>query len=170
MRPLKFVLPAFALAVLAPCGWHDPLYAQTAHAQTASQDLCPRPAPGSTVAEPADLRSVRGQLTVHFTFRSEVDAAGLTRYCYVDQYGEESSTLRVYPGDFLNISLKNEIAGSEIPGAMTGMNHSETAHGCAGGGAMTAFATNLHFHGLAIPPKCHQDEVLTTSVLSSDTA
>ena len=33
---------------------------------------------------------------------------------------------------------------------------------------MVASATNLHFHGLAIPPICHQDEVLTTSVLPTD--
>jgi len=35
---------------------------------------------------------------------------------------------------------------------------------------MTPSATNLHFHGLAIPPVCHQDDVLTTSVLPSDAA
>jgi len=33
---------------------------------------------------------------------------------------------------------------------------------------MTAFATNLHFHGLAIPPVCHQDEVLKTTINPSD--
>jgi FtsP/CotA-like multicopper oxidase with cupredoxin domain len=33
---------------------------------------------------------------------------------------------------------------------------------------MTANSTNLHFHGLSIPPVCHQDDVLTTSVQSGD--
>ena len=33
---------------------------------------------------------------------------------------------------------------------------------------MTAFATNLHFHGLAIPPVCHQDEVLKTAINPTD--
>ncbi len=33
---------------------------------------------------------------------------------------------------------------------------------------MTAISTNLHFHGLTIPPVCHQDEVLTTSVQPGD--
>jgi len=29
---------------------------------------------------------------------------------------------------------------------------------------MTAASTNLHFHGLNIPPSCHQDEVIHTSI------
>src|SRR6185437_4295513 len=33
---------------------------------------------------------------------------------------------------------------------------------------MTATATNLHFHGLTIPPVCHQDEVLRTSIQPGD--
>ena len=34
---------------------------------------------------------------------------------------------------------------------------------------MTATSTNLHFHGLTIPPVCHQDDVLNTSVQPGDT-
>jgi FtsP/CotA-like multicopper oxidase with cupredoxin domain len=168
MRCLKFTLLAIAVAGLAP---------RSLRAQIAAKDACPRPAPGATVAEPADLRSVHGELNVHFSFRSEVDASGATRYCYVAQNGEESPTLRVHPGDTLVISLKNEMAAEEkksnasakgTGATMPSMTHHETAGSCAGGGVMAAFATNLHFHGLAIPPKCHQDEVLTTSVLASD--
>ena len=120
---------------------------------------------------------MHGELNVHFSFRSEVDASGATRYCYVAQNGEESPTLRVHPGDTLVISLKNEMAAEEkksnasakgTGATMPSMTHHEAAGSCAGGGVMAAYATNLHFHGLAIPPKCHQDEVLTTSVLASD--
>jgi FtsP/CotA-like multicopper oxidase with cupredoxin domain len=39
---------------------------------------------------------------------------------------------------------------------------------CAGGGEMSAVATNIHFHGLSIPAECHQDDVLRTSVLPGD--
>ena len=168
MRCLKFTLLAIAVAGLAP---------RSLRAQIAAKDACPRPAPGATVAEPADLRSVHGELNVHFSFRSEVDASGATRYCYVAQNGEESPTLRVHPGDTLVISLKNEMAAEEkksnasakgTGATMPSMTHHEAAGSCAGGGVMAAYATNLHFHGLAIPPKCHQDEVLTTSVLASD--
>ena len=35
-------------------------------------------------------------------------------------------------------------------------------------GAMTATSTNLHFHGLTVPPVCHQDEVLKTAVQPDD--
>ena len=168
MRCLKFTLLAIAVAGLAP---------RSLRAQIAAKDACPRPAPGATVAEPADLRSVHGELNVHFSFRSEVDASGATRYCYVAQNGEESPTLRVHPGDTLVISLKNEMAAEEkksnasakgTGATMPSMTHHEAAGSCAGGGVMAAYATNLHFHGLAIPPKCHQDEVLSTSVLASD--
>jgi FtsP/CotA-like multicopper oxidase with cupredoxin domain len=168
MRCLKVLLLAIAIVGLAP---------RSSHAQVAPKDACPRPAPGATVAEPADLRSVHSELDVHFVFRSEVDSSGLTRYCYVAQNGEESPTLRVHPGDTLVISLKNEMASEQKAPAtsangsgttMSGMNHGDAATACAGGGVMAAFATNLHFHGLAIPPKCHQDEVLTTSVLATD--
>ena len=33
---------------------------------------------------------------------------------------------------------------------------------------MTATSTNLHFHGLALPPVCHQDDVLKTAVQPGD--
>ncbi len=33
---------------------------------------------------------------------------------------------------------------------------------------MTASTTNLHFHGLSIPPTCHQDDVLSTLVQPSE--
>jgi FtsP/CotA-like multicopper oxidase with cupredoxin domain len=35
---------------------------------------------------------------------------------------------------------------------------------------MTADSTNLHFHGLGIPPACHQDESLTTQIHPAESA
>ena len=35
---------------------------------------------------------------------------------------------------------------------------------------MTASTTNLHFHGLSVPPTCHQDDVLKTMVQPGDPA
>lgn len=40
---------------------------------------------------------------------------------------------------------------------------------CAGG-AMTEVSSNLHFHGMTVPPVCHQDDVLKTSVQPGDPA
>lgn len=34
-------------------------------------------------------------------------------------------------------------------------------------GAMSATSTNLHFHGLTVPAKCHQDEVLRATAAQS---
>src|SRR5262249_8621573 len=41
--------------------------------------------------------------------------------------------------------------------------------GDCGGGAMSESSTNLHFHGLALPPVCHQDETLRTLIRPSST-
>ncbi len=35
-------------------------------------------------------------------------------------------------------------------------------------GVMSATSTNLHFHGLTVPAKCHEDEVLRTSIQPTD--
>ena len=155
------VLSAFA-GVLLPA----------VHAQNPPGEKCPRPSAGSSVVEPVDLRSENGTLQVHFFYFSAAAARGSTRYCYVTDSGVESPTLRVHPGDSLVISLKNEIsAASDSAGASSASSHHPPMDkSCAGGGAMTPSATNLHFHGLAIPPVCHQDEVLTTSVLPSSAA
>jgi FtsP/CotA-like multicopper oxidase with cupredoxin domain len=39
--------------------------------------------------------------------------------------------------------------------------------GSCGGGIMDAWSTNLHFHGLSVPPVCHEDDVLKTAIASN---
>ncbi len=93
------------------------------------------------------------------------------RYCYVDEHGNQSPTLRLQPGDRLILTLKNEISVSAMSsssiGASTLIPMNDVHHGkddpCAGG-TMSPASTNLHFHGLAIPPLCHQDETLKTLI------
>lgn len=144
-----------------------------AGAQNQSTDACPRPAVGSAVSEPADLRSQDGVLKVNFAFRNFTDPNGPTgnsmRYCYVSEDGIQSPNLRVHPGDLLILTLKNELSVAAQPASAPLHAHSD-ASACAGHGVMSASATNLHFHGLAIPPVCHEDDVLTTSVLPADPA
>jgi len=36
------------------------------------------------------------------------------------------------------------------------------------GGTITENSTNLHFHGLNIPPVCHQDDVINTLIQPTD--
>jgi FtsP/CotA-like multicopper oxidase with cupredoxin domain len=160
--PIRFALP-IVLACLAASA--------PAFAQSAKPEACSRPAIGSEATEPPDLHSQAGVLEADLTLRNGLGASGQMRYCYVAVDGTQSPTLRLLPGDLLILRLKNELTEPAT--------QSNTAHQHAGSGTtastapcqrgeMTAFATNLHFHGLAIPPVCHQDEVLKTSINPSD--
>lgn len=130
-----------------------------------SMPACWRPAAGAEIPEPHDIRSSDGLLQVALTIRSSPDGNGHTRYCYVDEHGNQAPTLRVKPGDTLVIRLTNKIsasAGAAAPEA------SVAKHDPCSGGTMTAASTNLHFHGLHLPPVCHQDETLRTLIQPGD--
>jgi FtsP/CotA-like multicopper oxidase with cupredoxin domain len=146
------------------------------YAGNPAADPCPRPSPGGTVPEPEDLRSQDGVLKAALTLRSHLEADGSMRYCYLLADGAQSPTLRLSPGDLLILSLKNELSE---PGSSTAGTTSPHAHAMVTGanpsdpclsGAMTAVSTNLHFHGLTLPPLCHQDDVLKTSIQPHDPA
>ena len=134
-------------------------------AQTAT-DPCPRPSPGGRVLEPEDLRSHEGVLKVELTVHNEKLADGTTRYCYTDENGKESPNLRVSPGDLVILDLKNDLRDFSSGPSTTSHHHehAETDSNSCTSAMMTAVSTNLHFHGLTIPPVCHQDDVLKTSV------
>ena len=151
------------------------------------RETCPRPAPSSAIPEPADLRSKNGVLAVDLAFRSDVDAQGRTRYCYIYNQSIESPNLRVSPGDLLILRLKNELPATApvIPSSAARTNpkpasrpaampmpaaNSHTASDPCTSTEMNATSTNLHFHGFTIPPVCHQDDVLRTSIQPSDAA
>ncbi len=107
------------------------------------------------------------------TLRSGRAANGQMRYCYAAADGRQSPTLRLQPGDLLILHLKNDLTEPATPPAATHEHSAPAAQAnpttdpCQRG-EMTAFATNLHFHGLSIPPICHQDEVLKTTISPSD--
>jgi FtsP/CotA-like multicopper oxidase with cupredoxin domain len=143
-----------------------------AHAHEAALDPCPRPAPGIAVPEPEELRSENGVLKADLTVRNYKEKDGAVRYCYLLADGSQSPTLRLSPGDELVLDLKNDLidaqsrhAGSNQPHAH---NMSKTSSDPCTSGAMTPTSTNLHFHGLTVPPVCHQDDVLRTSIQSGD--
>ena len=129
------------------------------------KQACPRPAPGSVVTQPEELRSHDGWLKVDLTYSNFTAANGQEEYCYQAQDGSQAPTLRLRPGDQLVLRLKNKLTPSSagaFPAAHheTGMQISEP---CAGA-EMTGLSTNLHFHGLTVPPLCRQDDVLHTAV------
>ena len=147
--------------------WHAALCAQVA-------EPCVRPLPGSAVNEPEDLRSHNGVLKIELTAYDAKEKDGSIRYCFVDENGQESPTLRANPGDLVILTLKNDqkdFGLSSPPAAQPHMNMNDEAgkeaNSCSSG-LMADDSTNLHFHGLTIPPVCHQDDVLRTSIRPSD--
>ena len=137
----------------------------------ASTSVCPRPASGALVTEPEDLRSENGVLQVDLTVRNERQKDGSTRYCYVLPDGSESPTLRLKPGDLLVLRLTNALKDPDsLAEAVHAHSHPRAvsvSDPCTSG-AMTATSANLHFHGLTIPPVCHQDDVIRTSIQPTD--
>ncbi len=178
MRFLRFALAAMAGLTLTPA---------LAHARNAADEICPRPAAGSVVPEPADLRSQNGTLKVELKYRSVRDASGHLRYCYQAGDGSVAPNLRVHPGDWLIVSLKNDLhaprsaasatrsaasakgsaMAKPMPAATPMQMNMPVTDACADQ-EMTPLSTNLHFHGLSVPPICHQDDVLKTVIGPGD--
>jgi FtsP/CotA-like multicopper oxidase with cupredoxin domain len=138
-----------------------------------AQAQCPpRPAAGTVVQDALSLYSQNGVLNAGFNMGYSVDSFGYTHYCY--KYDSptgivEAPTLRLNPGDQLVLGVKDSIPN---PGAisMSGMDMSSPGPTCGDGGNATLQSTNVHFHGLNVPPICHQDDVLTTLIQPGDPA
>jgi len=125
-----------------------------------AEEVCTRPPIGSAVEDPASVRSADGKLHLDLFFRTFVDRYRQTRYCYVTQDRVQAPTLRVKPGDEVVLTLTNELPHAGEPVHSHG--------GVCTTGSMSASSTNLHFHGLDLPPSCHQDETLRTLVQPND--
>ena len=159
-------------------------------AERPDADPCQRPPPGSVIPEPSELRSVAGVLKLELTIRNTPAQDGATHYCYLTPQGAVAPTLRLHPGDLLILRLKNALRAADAQAAggvaaspvasAAGWTPAKrvnkplckaqpvaTADPCSSG-AMTAVSTNLHFHGLTVPPVCHQDDVLKTAIQPAD--
>jgi FtsP/CotA-like multicopper oxidase with cupredoxin domain len=157
---VKFIVRIMFI-LLAAMGWF------VSCARGATPEVCPQPPIGSVAEQPAKIESAGGMLRVELRMRSEIDERGSLRYCYVSADGKLAPTLRLNPGDWLVVELKNEITPAtahhdrHMPMAME--SAAAKTDSCAGG-IMIDGATNLHFHGLAVPPVCHQDEAMRTMI------
>lgn len=150
------------LAFLAAATVTFPAFAP---AQNVGGEVCPRAAAGSMVAAPQEIRSHNGVLRIALSLRNSVGPAGEQRYCYVDENGNQAPTLRLKPGDLLILKLKNELSNTSTSMEFTSMDFtSRSARSLCLSGPMTASSTNLHFHGLMIPPTCHEDDVIRTTI------
>jgi FtsP/CotA-like multicopper oxidase with cupredoxin domain len=137
----------------------------------AQEDTCPdRPTSGDTVTEPVRLESVNGTLSVDLAVRNSVDEFGISHTCYVLADGSEAPTLVASPGDRVVLNVTNHLTATA--GAPMPMEHAH-GHGPSSdpcdGGRMASDTTNVHFHGLNIPPKCHQDETIRTTIQPEQT-
>jgi FtsP/CotA-like multicopper oxidase with cupredoxin domain len=142
----------------------------TGCARKVSDQVCPRPSSGSVVSEPVELSSHNGVLDLDLTIQSDTGADGSTRYCYVDAHGDQSPTLRVKPGDLLILHLTNDLKKNRLQWCIRGLGtyiHGSSNDPCTSA-FMSSTSTNLHFHGLTVPPVCHQDDVLKTSISPGD--
>jgi FtsP/CotA-like multicopper oxidase with cupredoxin domain len=135
------------------------------------------------VSQPREVKSHDGILKMDLHIRSYRSPEGSVRYCYLSA-DAQSPTLRLHPGDLLELRLTNELTDLEpAPAAMPGMSMTPAGRGAdpqhggadhagridpCSSGAMTGTSTNLHFHGLTVPARCHEDEVLKTSVQPED--
>ena len=155
MRSLSKWLPAIIIIL---CGFSF-LYA--------AADDCPaRPANGGVIADPYSIASQNGVLKAQFILAHSVDQAGYTHYCYKYNASgqiEEAPTLRLNPGDQLELDILNRIRNND---AMKMKMNMPKSHGqtCGDGGDATLDSTNVHFHGLNVPPVCHQDDVIDTLI------
>jgi FtsP/CotA-like multicopper oxidase with cupredoxin domain len=121
------------------------------------------------------MRSHDGVLELDLSVRDEKMSDGTSRYCYLTSDGQPSPNLRLKPGDLLIIHFKNDLTDlaadtPEIDQALAGgpiCTTKKPVDACTSG-AMTPVSTNLHFHGLSVPPVCHQDDVLRTSIQPDD--
>jgi FtsP/CotA-like multicopper oxidase with cupredoxin domain len=147
---------------------------------SAQGPVCPpRPLPGSLVVNPLDLYSSNGVLALSMTLQNQFGSDGFEHYCYVYMYqGQpiEAPTLRLNPGDQLQLSLTNNIQPpyDRYPRkSMMMMNvppkpGSKPSDSDCNGGMIMPGTTNMHFHGMNIPPICHQDDVIYTEINPGD--
>jgi FtsP/CotA-like multicopper oxidase with cupredoxin domain len=131
-----------------------------------AQDCPARPNSGTVVADPFNIFSQNGALNAKFNLEHSVDAAGYTHYCYNYQTPGgvvEAPTLRVNPGDIINLNVQNRIRNNDA-GMMKMDMGAPTGPVCGDGGVATINSTNVHFHGMNVPPVCHQDDVINTVI------
>ena len=133
--------------------------------QLAAEDCPARPNSG-VVNDPYSISSQNGVLKAQFILAHSVDQGGYTHYCYkYHASGQivEAPTLRLNPGDRLELDLLNRIEDNDAM-KMKMVMPNASGQTCGDGGDATLDSTNLHFHGLNVPPVCHQDDVINTLI------
>jgi len=160
-RAWHFHAASPALLICACC-----LTLPAAHAQTGCLG---RPYPNTVIQNPLDLTASNGVLKAELTLRSQEMLELPLKACYVYDAGSEqveAPTLRLAPGDTLDLSLKNEF--SYFRHHTTPPPPSPPPHDPCTGGNTATTSTNIDFHGLNIPPDCHAGEATITTIENTD--
>ena len=127
---------------------------------------CARFVSGGTVADPPNLFSHNGNLTVSLSYNTGTDPDGRTLFCFTTPDGKESPTLHVKPGDKLIVHVKNNLPA---PTSASAMQMATSASDVCGAASIDASSINLHYHGTNTSPTCHQDDVIHTIINSGQT-
>jgi FtsP/CotA-like multicopper oxidase with cupredoxin domain len=136
----------------------------------AQVEVCPdRPPTGGAVTDPIRLHSVNGVLEVDLTMVHSIDAYGISHYCYLYADGSEAPTLVTNPGDRVVLNVTNHLTETSAVAMPASHHHASSSSDPCAGGTMSASSTNVHFHGLNIPPICHQDETIKTLIQPNQT-
>ncbi len=142
---------------------------------------CPlRPNPGTVVVDALSLSSQNGSLSLGLTIQNAADPFGYMHYCF--DYATsgsmiEAPTLRLNPGDTLTLDLTDRLNVNPLTinakHPMPLMEHADTSTADSTDPCQSQImdynTTNVHFHGLNVPPVCHQDDVINTLIQPSPT-
>jgi hypothetical protein len=97
-------------------GWFAIVVCGFAFLKPVAQNCPARPDSGTVVADPFSISSQNGVLSAKFSLGHSVDSAGYTHFCYNYQAGTETveaPTLRLNPGDTLNLAVVDRIKNNE---------------------------------------------------------
>jgi FtsP/CotA-like multicopper oxidase with cupredoxin domain len=170
MRSVVCILP-FAIVALVLAMQSEHSHAQ---ASTDRRDVCPRPPAGSTVMNPPTLTKSRDgnyHLTARNVGTGPVDPVAPNydyRFCMRgnDRSELQGPVLRMSPGETINLIVSDRLR-FETGFPSTHIMPAPDSTPCAllpssMQGDMTL--TNLHYHGLNIPPRCGADETINTVI------
>ena len=126
------------------------------------------PIPGTVVTIPYSIVSQKWRFVrANLSLAHSVDGAGYTHYCYKYRRPVGSSKLPLSAPE----SRRDAELESSTASRMSGRQNTADEHGafgpeavCGDGGAITVNSTNVHFHGMKVPPTCHQDDVINTLI------
>jgi FtsP/CotA-like multicopper oxidase with cupredoxin domain len=151
----------WAQSSTGPAGYGYPT--PTGGSGSGSTTVCPRFAPGSVVLPPPDIYSFDGLLSTQLDYNTTVDAEGRNLFCFQQvPFTWEGPTLRINPGDTLNILATNDVPNGSV------LEQLSSAEEQCGDLVVYNGSLNIHTHGAPVSPACHQDQVIHTLIGSDE--